>query len=666
MSVKAEELEIVIKGNIKDAVQKLDYLKNKINNVLSKQAKALEPNIKSVNKTMVQSAKTAATSMSITNREIDLQEKKLKKLMQAQKKYNEYQKAQAKIKSGKLNAQDFMEAYSKTGDKMPKDYSLQIEKEAIKLDKMKLSANATANKMQKKLSPALKQVKKDMKKVSKEGISVTRIFKRMTVSMVIGRLIRTAINEAIAGIGDLAKFSDRFNGAMTEMKTSFLWLRNSMTTAISPIIEGLAPVITRVTDALAEMFTTITMYTTALFTNSKTYVRAKKVTSDYAKSLGEVADAQQRTLAGFDELNVLSEQQKGTGLPTAEDMFEEVAIPEKVLKTAGNIKKVYEELKPVILALSTAYLLWKGNIDGTNSSTGKLTEGMEGKNEVLKEQTTETQKETSAVKKWAWALGGAAVGTAVLKKGMEKLQEKFPLGMPTGEVVAFDESTQNANVSVENLGFATQDSMQLVSKSSESLVKDFETDFQSIYSKALQLTRRIEVKFQQMFEEIRRQYQELMEELDLGTDENPRKEKLNNLKNAVSDGAIIDKAIDVATGVSLGTGIVTGIKGVLSKIPSLIPGLATGGVLTQETLFVGGEYPGAGSNPEIVAPQSMMYETNMKANVPVMNAIEELGDKITEGLSNISVYADFGYDKLRVGLNKENKRIGQKAYGGGY
>lgn len=62
----------------------------------------------------------------------------------------------------------------------------------------------------------------------------------------------------------------------------------------------------------------------------------------------------------------------------------------------------------------------------------------------------------------------------------------------------------------------------------------------------------------------------------------------------------------------------------------------------------------------------MMYETNMKANVPVMNAIEELGDRITEGLSSISVYADFGYDKLRVGLNKENKRVGAKAYGGGY
>ena len=77
MSVKAEELEIVIKGNIKDAVQKLDYLKYKINNVLDKQAKALQPSMDAMNKTMVRSAKTTSDRMSIANREIDLQKEKI-------------------------------------------------------------------------------------------------------------------------------------------------------------------------------------------------------------------------------------------------------------------------------------------------------------------------------------------------------------------------------------------------------------------------------------------------------------------------------------------------------------------------------------------------------------------------------------------------------------
>ena len=40
-----------------------------------------------------------------------------------------------------------------------------------------------------------------------------------------------------------------------------------------------------------------------------------------------------------------------------------------------------------------------------------------------------------------------------------------------------------------------------------------------------------------------------------------------------------------------------------------IPKMALGGILTGPQLFIGGEYPGARTNPEIVAPQSMIRET---------------------------------------------------------
>lgn len=44
-----------------------------------------------------------------------------------------------------------------------------------------------------------------------------------------------------------------------------------------------------------------------------------------------------------------------------------------------------------------------------------------------------------------------------------------------------------------------------------------------------------------------------------------------------------------------------------------IPRMAAGGVLTDPTLFLGGEYPGAGRDPEIVTPQSTMRATMMDA-----------------------------------------------------
>jgi hypothetical protein len=41
---------------------------------------------------------------------------------------------------------------------------------------------------------------------------------------------------------------------------------------------------------------------------------------------------------------------------------------------------------------------------------------------------------------------------------------------------------------------------------------------------------------------------------------------------------------------------------------SILPHLAKGGVLTGPTMFVGGEYPGAASNPEIVTPEELMRQ----------------------------------------------------------
>ncbi len=44
-----------------------------------------------------------------------------------------------------------------------------------------------------------------------------------------------------------------------------------------------------------------------------------------------------------------------------------------------------------------------------------------------------------------------------------------------------------------------------------------------------------------------------------------------------------------------------------------MPRLAKGGVLYEETAFIGGEYQGASNNPEIVTPQNIMYDTMRRA-----------------------------------------------------
>ena len=125
----------------------------------------------------------------------------------------------------------------------------------------------------------------------------------------------------------------------------------------------------------------------------------------------------------------------------------------------------------------------------------------------------------------------------------------------------------------------------------------------------------------------------------------------------------IVSGIGVGSGIGLAYSATTGDTSWLEQLAQLVPSLAVGGVLTSPTLAMVGEYSGASSNPEIVTPQSLLYETNMKANVPVMNAIEEMGDKVVGALNNMGVYAEFDYSKLKVGIDNENYRTGGKLYG---
>lgn len=70
--------------------------------------------------------------------------------------------------------------------------------------------------------------------------------------------------------------------------------------------------------------------------------------------------------------------------------------------------------------------------------------------------------------------------------------------------------------------------------------------------------------------------------------------------------------------INSGINLINGAIGLINKIPGVnigkirtlsLPRLASGGVLSEETAFIGGEYAGARTNPEIVTPQSIMRET---------------------------------------------------------
>ena len=91
----------------------------------------------------------------------------------------------------------------------------------------------------------------------------------------------------------------------------------------------------------------------------------------------------------------------------------------------------------------------------------------------------------------------------------------------------------------------------------------------------------------------------------------------NAISNSVRSGingvlSMIEKVINS------GINLINGAIGLINKIPGVnigkiktlsLPRLASGAVLSEETAFIGGEYAGARTNPEIVTPQSIMRET---------------------------------------------------------
>jgi len=95
--------------------------------------------------------------------------------------------------------------------------------------------------------------------------------------------------------------------------------------------------------------------------------------------------------------------------------------------------------------------------------------------------------------------------------------------------------------------------------------------------------------------------------------------------------------------IAAGAGLVAIAKFTQNKIKNSVPKLAKGGVLTGETMFIGGEYAGASNNPEIVTPQNIMADTFRKV----------LGQNGTGG-SGVGI---LHMDTIRFGLEKDNLRV---------
>jgi hypothetical protein len=110
----------------------------------------------------------------------------------------------------------------------------------------------------------------------------------------------------------------------------------------------------------------------------------------------------------------------------------------------------------------------------------------------------------------------------------------------------------------------------------------------------------------------------------------------------------IAKAIQKARNASGAVG-----KAAKAILPDLKP-LAKGGILTEPTAALMGEYPGARSNPEIATPQSLMYETIQRANGDLVTAFATMTRQVIAAIEDKDLNVSIGDEQIARSAQRGN------------
>ncbi len=143
----------------------------------------------------------------------------------------------------------------------------------------------------------------------------SRMVSRMLLSMALYRGIEFVTKSISEGFQNMALGSSQANSTMSQLASSALYLQNSIAAALMPALKALTPVIVQVADGISWLANQVAIFI-AQITDQKTVTIAQKAYVDYAKSLNKAGDNAgeaskkvkelQRTIMGFDELNVLN------------------------------------------------------------------------------------------------------------------------------------------------------------------------------------------------------------------------------------------------------------------------------------------------------------------------------------------------------------------------
>lgn len=611
------------------------------------------------------------------------------------------------------------------------------------------------NSLREKIANMVKTIKQTIKTALDTILKLLQKINSMAI-----RLGTVLSNLARNGISNLVQVSSELNNVLSQIQGKTIQLGNALASAVAPIIQALTPIIISMLNALISVANVLGEITASLFGNATVYKKATNVTTDYSKAIGKANKEQQKMLAGFDELNVLSDKQgSGNGIGTAvQDMFETTEIRKEIKDFTAEIKRVFKEIRKEIekgnftgagdilgrefnrlvenintedlgrqLAIKMNQALefvngflqnkplgtigkklgqfvrgWIEEISPTeigrliantinnafsfvgnflgeiNKDNGALKLGQKiARNLITAIENIDVDEVANAIYQTVKTLADLAIGffgTWIKEGGLTKLVNKIAelfRAIPWKEILPeVIQAIGTAWVAIEGTRFVLRNAILIgilswiTGELKERIVGGVKSVWDSIFNTADESGQTLKDRLQSAWLKVKNWWDEKKKQI-AGENSLAKTFFKNAIKNIVKffiDG--VNKLIRKINSIKF---TLPDILGGGSWSPSLkelqMPELAQGGVLTKPTAVLAGEYVGASQNPEIVTPQKLLLETSTQANVPVMNSIEEMGDKIISALNSIGVYAEFDYSKLKVGLDNENYRVGGKLYG---
>lgn len=182
-------------------------------------------------------------------------------------------------------------------------------------------------------------------KLGKKLTGLGSMLKRMALRKIMTGII-TAVKD---GFNNLAQYSSQTNADLSALKSALTQLKNSFAAAFAPILSVVTPILAKLIGYLSTALTFIGKLFAAL-SGAKTFTKATAVQEDYAASLGatgSAAEEAKKQLAGFDELNVLSDSSSdsgggGGGSASPSEMFEEVPIESSITDFIGKLKEAFK------------------------------------------------------------------------------------------------------------------------------------------------------------------------------------------------------------------------------------------------------------------------------------------------------------------------------------